>query len=324
MKTKIVYVLVSGMTDNYLEQMMISIYSLRIYNPHAVVLLIIDDKTKLTLNYGRAKILDYVNDVIIVDLPKEYNNKKRSRFLKTSVRKYISGDFLFVDTDTVITDDLSSIDFCDADIAAVKDMHCSINENFYKKEIERKSKKIDYNIDTDDEYYNSGVIYVKDSFIADFFYNKWHENWIYGCSHGVYTDQASLLKTNGEMGRVISELSGVWNCQIINNITFLLDSKIIHYFCSGIVKDNDNPPYLLMNDRVYEQIRKHDYIISNDLKMNILNAKKTFSIPLEVYSGRDLELLHSRQFLFLKHYFYRFHLLYVFIDKILYNIRHLF
>lgn len=324
MKTKIVYVLVSGMADNYLEQMLISIYSLRIHNPHAIVSLIIDDKTKSTLNHGRAKILDYVNDVIIVDLPKGYNNKKRSRFLKTSVRKYISGDFLFVDTDTVITDNLGSIDFCDADIAAVKDMHCSINDNFYKKEIERNSKKIAYSIGVDDEYFNSGVVYVKDSIEAKSFYLKWHENWENGCSHGVYTDQASFLKTNGELGGVIKELGGVWNCQIINNITFLSESKIIHYFCSGIVKGNVNRPYLFMNDRACEQIKNNDYEITNELKESILNAKKEFSVPLEIYSGKDLELLHSRQFLFLKHYFYTFYSLFTFFDKILYNIRHLF
>lgn len=324
MKTKIVYVLVSGMSDNYLEQMLISIYSLRIYNSQTTVLLIIDDKTKLTLNNGRAKILDCVDDVVVVELPPEYNNKRRSRFLKTSVRNYISGAFLFIDTDTVITADLSSIDSCDADIAAVKDMHCSIKENFYRKEIERTSKKIAYRIGAADEYFNSGVIYVKDSVVAKSFYHKWHENWLYSCSQGIYTDQPSFLKTNGESGGIINELSGVWNCQIINNITFLSESKIIHYFCSGIVKGNANPPYFLMNRKIVEQIRKEDYMISEELKDSLLNARNEFEIPLEIYSGKDLELLHSRQFLFLKHYFYSCYSLYTFCDKILYTIRHLF
>ena len=40
MKTKIIYVLVSNENDCYLEQALVSIYSLRLYNPDANLLLV--------------------------------------------------------------------------------------------------------------------------------------------------------------------------------------------------------------------------------------------------------------------------------------------
>lgn len=41
MKTKIIYVLVSNENDCYLEQALVSIYSLRLYNPDANLLLLV-------------------------------------------------------------------------------------------------------------------------------------------------------------------------------------------------------------------------------------------------------------------------------------------
>jgi len=44
MKTKIIYVLVSNENDCYLEQALVSIYSLRLYNPDANLLLLVDEE----------------------------------------------------------------------------------------------------------------------------------------------------------------------------------------------------------------------------------------------------------------------------------------
>lgn len=49
MKTKIIYVLVSNENDCYLEQALVSIYSLRLYNPDANLLLLVDEETSLSL-----------------------------------------------------------------------------------------------------------------------------------------------------------------------------------------------------------------------------------------------------------------------------------
>ena len=49
MKTKIIYVLVSNENDCYLEQALVSIYSLRLYNPDANLLLLVDEETSRTL-----------------------------------------------------------------------------------------------------------------------------------------------------------------------------------------------------------------------------------------------------------------------------------
>lgn len=49
MKTKIVYVLVSDEKDLYLEQAWLSVYSLRLHNPTAYVVVLMDDNTERSL-----------------------------------------------------------------------------------------------------------------------------------------------------------------------------------------------------------------------------------------------------------------------------------
>ena len=89
MKTKIVYVVVSDDADFYLEQTLVSVYSLRLYNPETRVVLIVDDKTNDTLIGKRAKILEYISDKVVVNIPAKYTKKERSRYLKTTIRQHI-------------------------------------------------------------------------------------------------------------------------------------------------------------------------------------------------------------------------------------------
>lgn len=90
MKTKIIYVLVSNENDCYLEQALVSIYSLRLYNPDANLLLLVDEETSRTLENGiRKLILNYVSKLVIVDVPFHYSKQQKSRYIKTSLRSQV-------------------------------------------------------------------------------------------------------------------------------------------------------------------------------------------------------------------------------------------
>ena len=50
---KIVYCLISSSSDIYFEQCLMSVYSLRLYHPDAEVIVLMDDKTKVSLSGWR-------------------------------------------------------------------------------------------------------------------------------------------------------------------------------------------------------------------------------------------------------------------------------
>jgi lipopolysaccharide biosynthesis glycosyltransferase len=192
MKTKFLYILTSDEKDIYLEQIYISVFSLKMYTPEATVILLIDDKTNETIKDERRNILKYIDKKIVIKLDKKLNNMKRSRFLKTSARQYLDGDFLYIDSDTIITENLSDVDNLEYNIMAVKDIHLpSIKDHINKKSVRRLTRLISCPVEKESSYFNSGILYVKDTEEARYFFKQWHYNWLKGVEKGIYIDQIS-------------------------------------------------------------------------------------------------------------------------------------
>ncbi len=93
-----------------MEQLWVSVTSLRMYNPETTVVLLMDKITYEGLIGYRAKLLDLIDEAIVVPTPEGYSQKEMSRHIKTTARQWVKGDFLFIDTDTVIAGDLSDVD----------------------------------------------------------------------------------------------------------------------------------------------------------------------------------------------------------------------
>ena len=91
---------------------------------------------------------------ITVDFNPEIGNKQCSRWIKTNLREYVKGDFLFIDTDTVITDKLDEIDDWDIDIGMVYDLNRITPTTFHKKLFEKVYHQA---LPVGVPYYNSGV-----------------------------------------------------------------------------------------------------------------------------------------------------------------------
>lgn len=306
MKTQVVYVLTSDNNDVYLEQTFVSICSLRKHNPDVQVILVVDQKTNDTITGKRAYILKYITQIIAIDVPLNFTKVQRSRFLKTSLREYIIGDFLFIDSDTIITSSLEELDNLKVDIAAVKDYHLAFNELQQNRFITKLAKKIGWKIvDKNFIYFNSGVIFVKDTIKSHNFYKKWHQEWLNSIKNGFHYDQPAFGKTNAEK-QLIEELGGEWNCQILENgIPFLLDAKIIHYYASSYNRKNDTPPYTFIKSAIFQEIKEKGELSTsiNDL---IDNPKsKPFATQIKLISGSDIELLSSQLYRSISNLFYK-------------------
>lgn len=313
MRTVIVYIVVSDEHDIYLEQTCLSMHSLRLYNPGAKIIAVMDKCTEVTLYGNRKMILDYISEKIIVNPEGKFSKMQISRFIKTNLRKYVSGDYLFVDSDTIITSSLDEIDLCPYKLAAVKDGHCSLKEHQCYRKISKELNSVDCVLE-DDIYYNSGVLYVKDDEENYRFYESWHINWLCSGMKGIWIDQPSLAKTNAEFGCYIKELGSIWNCQIIRNgLPYLIEAKIIHYFSSIILKGNNVVPYYFMKDEVYYEIKNNGKVPTyfNDL---ICHSKELFSPQIELISGDRVKILYTKQFYVLYIIFFSMPLIFSFFE----------
>lgn len=308
MNTKFVYAVVSDDSDIYLEQTYVSILSLRRHNKDAYVVLVIDDSTELTLKQHRSQILKLISEKIIVIPPKEYSKVQRSRFLKTSLREHIVGDYLFIDSDTVICDDLSEIESFTGDVLAVLDKHILFSEHPGYFEVINQCNKIEWDIIKSDlHYYNSGVMLVRDTKASHALYERWNYEWKQQLKFGMHSDQPTLGKVNESLGYVIKELDGIWNCQISDNgLKYLNGAKIIHYFSSTIKRNNSEYLYYFMDRNVYKELKTRG-IVNKELDVNITSPKSAFCGKTIILSGNEQKfyftaLIRSLRLLFYDHH----------------------
>lgn len=287
MKTKIVYALVCSPSDFYLEQALLSVHSLGMYNPNVVVELVVDVITDRNLVGNRAKIKEYVNEIHVVETPHGYNNVQKSRYLKTNLRKFVKGDFLFIDCDTIICDSLAEIDEVDADIAMVADL----NGDLLLKDPNTLQKYRDagFGEAIDLPYFNSGVIYAKDTSSVHEFYADWYTNWCKSDSNGVKYDQPALCMTNADNGLMIKELAGVWNCQFkMEGSRYLREAKIMHYYSNNGQKEHF---FTLPMDMLYQQVREEG--ITPLLDKLIRHAKTDLYAVMTVNNKQYMNFFNS-------------------------------
>lgn len=267
MKTKLVYVLTCAPEATYIEQALMAVWSARYHNPDAHIMLLTDDLTEKLLVGTRGELLNYISEKIVVPFDVEKNMHYRSRWLKTSVRELIEGDYLFIDCDTITMCDLSHIEDIDADIAMVRDENINIADEDYAaaKPMIDNCNKVGVDITKEKYYFNSGVMYVRDNEITHKLYEAWHQYWQDGVEKGINLDQPTFAKANNACGRPVVLLEDRWNCIVQTQIAEVYSAYILHFWHSVS---------FLFFDKCMQQIRKQG--LSDILKYYILHPTCTF------------------------------------------------
>ena len=253
MKIKILYVLTSTDKDIYMEQLWVSVTSLRMYNPETMVVLLMDKITYEGLIGYRAKLLDLIDESIVVPTPEGYSQKEMSRYIKTTARQWVKGDFLFIDTDTVIAGDLSDVDKLEGDVLLCPEFHESLKNNPMGTSLINRVKQI-FNTDISNapNYYNSGIILCRD------------------------------------LGYAVKELDGQYHCQIFLSIKYLYRAKIIHFFNMTWFKDAAISPFL--TKELYLNVKNKGFIDDETLFL-IKDVKNQFPAVSVTVCRKEFDLL---------------------------------
>lgn len=300
MKIKIVYVLTSSPSDIYLEQAYVSMYSLKHHMPEAHIVMLTDSVTEKSFTGVRKTEIKYVDEMVVLDIDaNKYNGQQRSRILKTSVRKHVKGDFLFIDCDTIITKPLYDIEGIDADIAACWDTHSLFKDNPYRGMCIEHAQLLGWNVEDEKEYFNSGVIYVKDSPIAHQFYELWNQNWLEGLAKGVRMDQPSFALTNHQMNHIIKVMPDVWNCELKHGIRYLKDAYIVHYLCTNPSVFQTKQLFILNEKDVLLEVQRTG-IISEEIKKTIDDPFYGLAEITHVFAGEDIYFFHTDSYKYLR------------------------
>lgn len=283
MNTKIVYVLTCAPEKHYIEQALMSIFSARHWNSDAHIVLIVDDLTDQLLVGQRAEILKYISEKIVVQfVDTTFSPLYRSRWIKTSVRKLVEGDYLFVDSDTIICKSLEEIDALDCEVGAVLESHLLVKDfcDDLRKRGVALNMKIGVNLDEEKEYFSSGVLLVKDTPETHCLYQLWHQYWLESVSLGLNIDQPSLAKANRECGHIISRIPDTYNCILFTRNSFTDKAHVLH------VAAYRNPSFIF-SDKVLRFVQENG--LNNEWFRSVILKPCSSFLPF------DYDVLHSNR-----------------------------
>lgn len=239
---QIVYVLTTTDKDSYLEQLYLSIRSLRLRAPRTRAVVITDEKTFSSLSSLRKEMMESADRIVVVGLDPSLSGLVRSRLLKTGMREFIDGDFLYIDTDTIICGDIETPDYLKSyEIGAVKDRHCDFADHPMRTDIIRRERKW-FDLSDIEEYYNGGVFWVRDTPAVHDFFAMWNRLYTDGVASGCFIDQPSLGFTQKSL-KLIRPLDDAWNVQSNTAVRHFGNARIFHYFVS-----DGRPPYHRFTD----------------------------------------------------------------------------
>ena len=233
----ICYVLTDNEKKKYTKQLMISLTSLKQHMPYIHVYILMDRDTFEKTNKGEIDSIGENIKIIPIETPTEYSKMLASRYLKTCMRSYIQGDFLYIDTDTVIC---RAFPF----IVAEKSLALAEDRNHPMRECEYTYRHLlncymyddsPYDIRTYSAFYNGGVIWSKDDQVSKVFFADWHTEWtkhnqkikqdqpaLNYVLHFHYSDQVQTLSKdwNFAVGSWPSLIHEVESAYIIHYISF--------------------------------------------------------------------------------------------------------
>lgn len=297
---KYVYVLTSTPNDFYYEQCLMSIFTLRHYMSNAQIYVLVDNKTASSLNKEnkRDALKDLNVNIVVVDFEDSKSNIERSRILKTTLPTHISGDFLFIDCDTVICEDFTSVEKIleneDIKIASVLDGHVLLNEHKHKDYFLKREKRLNFTATKQtNRHFNSGVILYKDCPESLNFFKKWHELWAWNFKNKKdHHDQPSFNEASFRCDNILRELSGEWNCQLSQGgLYYLKEAKILHYFSSEGGKNY--VPYYKLADKNLAKSIKEVGNLTDEIKQMLLEPKFQFNKVQIINDKRLISVMQS-------------------------------
>jgi len=302
------HTLTSTPKDFYYEQFFLSATSLKQQMPNAEITLLCNTSTKQTLTGKRSGYEKIVSKIITVDTPSNLSQIEISRWVRTSMRRFVRGDFLFLDGDTIVADDLSSIVDLDINFGACLDKHSLVDTHPKRTNILQKNKQLGFNSRVTDKYFNGGVLFCADTPETHLIFDRWHELWLFSKSKNILRDQPALNMAIYENLPFFTELDGTWNCQIAyNGLPYLSSSKIIHYFATDMVFNESS--FLLASNDIFKQIR--DTGVIPDKALELLRKPRSAFVPrAQIIAGDDMLFVVNSDFFqfifFLKKNFFVF------------------
>ncbi len=230
-KLQIAYLLCTETTDTF-HVLAASAVLTRATVPYCTMVCVIDRKTHRLAKSAGIRLRDWVDRVIVVKTPHRTPLFK-SRYLKTTLRTHLTGDFLYLDIDAIIVDPqvLAQLD-CDCVGASQNRDHIyplggfpEIIGTFIYQPMEWDYPFL--------PYVNAGVMFCRDNARSHAICSRWHELWNEQVTRlNTHFDQPAFNRALWESPASLRLMPPEFNSPVDVGPEFETGAWIYHYYIS--------------------------------------------------------------------------------------------
>lgn len=232
MRRTVVYVVAGEGNDFYSAMTRVSAASLRVTNPAVKIVLVTDQLSADSFRRCRDPLLSEIDDCLVFQAPRE-SEVFRSRFIRTNLRNLIDGQYLVLDSDMLVRDDLSELFSSDADIVCAPNHSSDQFHLQISREDQDTLSAMGWNVRRD-VYVNGGLMLCNDSSAARRFAADWHKKWISAHNRtGRYRDQPALNSALHATSVSLAVLPHRFNAQFKKRAGVANSAAIWHFYASA-------------------------------------------------------------------------------------------
>ncbi len=163
--------------------------SVRHFHPEDRIVCLCDQQTAVSME-NSDNVWSGILDEIILCPDATGNPTCRSRFIKTTLRRRISGPLVYLDCDIFLLRDIAPLAACAGDLGLIADTYFTTAPGEFPDWVNPLYRKHGW-ISTD-RYFNSGVMFIADTPDVQRFYENWHERYEMANASGVFKDQPAF------------------------------------------------------------------------------------------------------------------------------------
>ena len=258
MDLRVCYVLADDSLGRYADMACVSASTLRRLQPGLEILLLCDTTTADAIR-RQAHPLGAIVDTIVPASAPGPTVAERSRWLKTSLRRLVAGDLLYLDVDTVVirpielpveahTHVLAAADACDARGRPVHETEPWVELLF---------SRLGWTMPA--LYRNAGVIFFRGSRAGHELGSRWHAEWCRSLAAGSHRDQPALNAAIGASAATAGLLPLEYNAMPTYRPCLARGARIYHFWSEQTL-DLESPASLLDHlTRHYQETRTIDW-----------------------------------------------------------------
>ena len=213
-------------------------------HPEGEIVLLCDDRSERALREHRHRVLEQADRVVGVATPEGWP-ASATGFVKTSQRRHIAGDFVYLDADTAVVRRIDELLACPASVAGVANMNGTGSADELI-EVERAFiRSVGWPL-PEKPFINGGVLLVRDDPGGRRFGAIWHERWLEsGRATGKHFDQPALNRALADSGVDYAVLDSRFNAQVLVKPTTARGAHVWHFYAS---LERDRAPWTVLEE----------------------------------------------------------------------------